>query len=95
MEISSNLTSDTKIKETDPFLLDSKNTIIGEFKINKEQVNLINPNKSNIEDYVEILEDSGQKLLITEKFKKIKNIKFIITFMKILMILRVCFSQLK
>ncbi len=76
--------SDTKIKETDPFLLDSKNTIIGEFEINKEQVgqslNLINPNKIHIEDYVEILEDSGQKLSITEKFKKNKKYKITYNF---------------
>ena len=79
MKISSNLASYTKLKETDLSLLDSKNTIIGEFEINKEQVgkymNLINPNKSNIEDYVEILEDSGKKLLITEKFEKNKKYK--------------------
>ena len=69
---SNNLYSDSKNKERESSLVDSK--IIEEFEINKEQVgkslNLINPNKSNIEDYVEILEDSGQKLLITEKFKK-------------------------
>ena len=77
--ITSNIPSDRLIKETDPSLLDLKIKIIGEFKINKKQVgqflNLINPNKSNIEDYVEILEDSGQKLLITEKFKKNKKYK--------------------
>ena len=67
-----NIYSDPKNKKTD-------SKIIGEFEINKEQVgkslNLINPNKSNIKDYVEILEDSGKKLLITEKFEKNKKYK--------------------
>ena len=82
--ITSNIPSDRLIKETDPSLLDLKNKIIGEFEINKEQVgkslNLINPNKSNIKDYVEILEDSGKKLLITEKFEKNKKYKITYNF---------------
>ena len=72
--IGSNLASDSKIKETYPSLLVSKSTIIGEFKINKEQVrrkmNLINPNKRNIKDYVEILGDSEQKQSIRKEFNK-------------------------
>ena len=49
--ICSNLASNSELKNKYPSLSDSKNTIIGEFKINKKQVgqflNLINPNKSN------------------------------------------------
>ena len=62
----------------------SKNTIIGEFKISKTQVhrkiNLINPNKSNIKDCVEILEDSGQKQSIRNKFNKKGNYKIYYNF---------------
>ena len=49
--ICSNLASNSEFKNKYPSLSDSKNTIIGEFKISKTQVhrkmNLINPNKSN------------------------------------------------